>query len=232
MSKLILLSIVLLFGLMLAIPTLAQEVPLSSAGNTIVGSAHDLTSGGVSIQNPNTDRVCVFCHTPHDNTVASPPLWNNTGRDGDGTGFTMYDSPTMDMLEVTNGQPVGVSLACLGCHDGVTAMDSLLQAPDGYSALGTVMGSNPTSGGLNVWTTDLSAEHPISIVLDVGNDAGFNTTTDIRNNGVPLFGTNSDQVECASCHNPHRPGDPLNSDFPFLRKTVAESALCVKCHIK
>ena len=45
--------------------------------------------------------------------------------------------------------------------------------------------------------------------------------------GVKLFGASNDQVECASCHDPH------GSGTNFLRVAQdANSALCVTCHVK
>ena len=228
MKKFISMSIVLLFGLALAMPVMAQIS--SDPGTTIVGSAHDLTSatgpvGGLG--NTTTDRVCVFCHTPHDNAVTtSPPLWNHESISaGNLALFTMYTSPTIDMTQTVAGEPSGISLACLSCHDGNTGMDSLLQAPVGFTATGTVM--DDTNG--NLLGVDLRGEHPISLTYDNGADTAFNDPPD---NNVPLFGASSDQVECASCHNPHIPGDSTAGTFPFLRVSVDASLLCTSCHIK
>ena len=44
----------------------------------VVGSQHDLTTGGTGQGGTNnTDEVCIFCHTPHGSDVSAPvPLWN------------------------------------------------------------------------------------------------------------------------------------------------------------
>jgi hypothetical protein len=225
MRKLILLSIVLLFSLALAMPAMAQS---TDGATTIVGSAHDLTSGGAGADlNSTTDRVCVFCHTPHDNaTTTSPPLWNHGPISaGNLALFTMYDSPTIDMTQTVAGEPSGISLACLSCHDGNTGMDSLLQPPTGFVADNTAM--LDTNG--NLLGVDLRGEHPISLTYDDTADTAFN---DPPLNNVILFGALEDQVECSSCHNVHVPGDSTAGTFPFLRESTDASLLCVSCHIK
>jgi len=86
-----------------------------------------------------TTEVCVFCHTPHggqpSSSVNSVPLWNRALPDG--AGYTMYDSPNFDGKPSQTGQPIGVSLACLSCHDGTIGIDSLINAPGsgGYLAI-------------------------------------------------------------------------------------------------
>ncbi|MHB8482534.1 MAG: hypothetical protein ACYDBV_07345 [Nitrospiria bacterium] len=75
--------------------------------------------------------ICVFCHTPHGGRLdvggGAAPLWNR--RLSNVTAFTPYDSPNFDKAGITPGQPKGVSLACLSCHDGTIAFDSLVNAP-------------------------------------------------------------------------------------------------------
>lgn len=72
----------------------------------------------------NYGEVCVYCHTPHGAQNSSAPLWNRTLPT---TGnYTPYSSTTMD---TSVGQPDGVSLACLSCHDGTIAIDSIINAP-------------------------------------------------------------------------------------------------------
>ena len=43
-----------------------------------------------------------------------------------------------------------------------------------------------------------------------------------------------DQLECASCHEPHMHGDSANAagNFPFLIKSNQNSQLCLTCHNK
>ena len=119
-----------------------------------------------------TAAVCVFCHTPHGgSTSAAVPLWNRTLADpASYTTYATLNSATLEGAEA----PVGsVSIACLSCHDGTQAMDTVLNEPGSginnptYSA-GVWSGANQTSGQLNAGaitnlTSDLSNDHPIGI---------------------------------------------------------------------
>lgn len=81
-----------------------------------------LMADGVIVFN-KYGEVCVYCHTPHGATTEAP-LWNRT-LPATG-GYTPYLSSTID----TNiGQPDGISLACLSCHDGTIAVDAIRNAP-------------------------------------------------------------------------------------------------------
>jgi predicted CXXCH cytochrome family protein len=72
----------------------------------------------------NYGEVCVYCHTPHSaNSGIDAPLWN---RNTPTASYTVYSSSTMD---TSPGQPSGISLACLSCHDGTIAVDEIINAP-------------------------------------------------------------------------------------------------------
>lgn len=103
---------------------------LPSCTEDIRNTKHNLAAN-TDILSTGTTEVCVFCHTPHggraDVAGGGAPLWNRalppTG------GFTNYSSPNFDNdqgAEIIG--PKGVSLACLSCHDGVIALDALINA--------------------------------------------------------------------------------------------------------
>lgn len=202
-----------LLGAAVALTMVASAPALA----VVEGSLHDLTGA-------STDEICVYCHTPHNGDTTSPaPLWNRVGATLPAA-FTLYDSPTIDMNIVA---PQGVSLACLSCHDGVTAYNSIIRGTS--SLLAT---ANMTSVGVdpfNIIGTDLGNDHPISVTYNVALDTAFNAAagTPPKVGTLPLYGALNDQVECATCHNPH---DTANGKF--LRATNANSALCTTCHIK
>jgi hypothetical protein len=78
----------------------------------------------------NYEQVCVYCHTPHGaNTDIAVPLWNRTVKV---TSYALYNQGS---LSGTVTQPGANSLSCLSCHDGQTAMDSIINMPGsgGYS---------------------------------------------------------------------------------------------------
>jgi predicted CXXCH cytochrome family protein len=113
-------------------------------------------------------EICVFCHTPHGaRTDIVAPLWNKPAT---GATYTTYDSTTMDGEVLTVGS---VSVACLACHDGTQAMDSVINEP------GTGFGDDGDLNALGVMppfsaaqlTPDLSDDHPIGVQYG-GFDAG------------------------------------------------------------
>ncbi|MHB8828370.1 MAG: cytochrome c3 family protein [Syntrophales bacterium] len=208
------------------------NVPALRAAS-VVGSKHDLSSatGGSPYKTTGTDQVCVFCHTPHFSS-SSAPLWN---RSASAATYTMYSSSvsaTIDMTVAAN--PQGVSAACLSCHDGTVAFDSLLNKPGSGSGAPSGWTWNASGNTMTATTSpsamlgsDLSNDHPISVTYDASKDPAFVVPASGAVNGLPLYGTLKNQVECASCHNVHD-----NTNAPFLRTANGGSALCLKCHIK
>lgn len=149
----------------------------SSAYAMITMSRHNLSStqpGGAigSIYTTATSEVCVFCHTPHGGTTAAP-LWNRALATAGA--YTPYSSSTLD---TTVGQPDGISLACLSCHDGTIALDALRNATgsgnfntaapsQGWTFVGisTSPSNNtlPEDGRITNLTQNLADDHPISM---------------------------------------------------------------------
>jgi len=133
-----------------------------------------------------TAEICVFCHTPHGGDVtAAVPLWNRALAAP--ASYTTYDSlgsTSMDAAEA----PVGsVSIACLSCHDGTQAMDTLLNDPGSGDVVasftaGTWTGNDRPQGIANL-SADLTNDHPIGIQyggggLTVGAPAGATNDPD------------------------------------------------------
>lgn len=188
---------------------------IGPANAGIAGSAHDFSadiwSGG---------EICKPCHTPHnaDETATGAPLWNH---DVTTETFVMYSSATLNGTIDT--EPSGVSKLCLSCHDGVTAIDAFGANTPTPVLMGSV---NPNAD----FGTNLSNDHPISIVYDDVADGGLHPPTDVSNLGGDiatdlLFGG---RVECASCHDVHN--DAGNAYL--LRMPNTASALCLTCHTK
>jgi predicted CXXCH cytochrome family protein len=217
--------------IMVAILLLAGGVYADNVTNTV----HNLSSLATTNPYYNTtavDQVCVFCHTPHMASNIGAPLWNRTSING--AAYTMYDNVFSSTIDMTvAGSPLGVSAACLSCHDGTIAFDSLLNEPGSGTdsiAVWTWAGANDrlnnTLSPAALLDTDLTNDHPISITYDTTLDNDFNPAngTNTAVGAVPLY---SGRVECGSCHNPHEDIIPM-----FMRQSNAASALCRTCHIK
>ena len=98
----------------------------------IVNTRHNLTMSYTSFQGRmgtyrnNYYQVCVYCHTPHGaNSTAAAPLWNRTVSSRT---YTLYDN-SASMTGGQMSQPGANSLTCLSCHDGITAIDSVINMP-------------------------------------------------------------------------------------------------------
>ncbi|NOY78759.1 MAG: cytochrome c3 family protein [Calditrichaeota bacterium] len=226
-----------LFGaLILAFAFTWQGTSYAQFGNKVADTPHNLrkaTKNGMGLT--DWGGICVYCHTPHNNNTAiEAPLWNRSAPAGP---YTMYSSPSIDMTIASS--PQGVSLACLSCHDNTIGLDQVINVPvaSNDSPSGTTINScsqnchtrsNHVAGlnfeGTNIGT-DLRNDHPISITYDPSVDPKFNPASNGKVGNLPLYGSNHDQVECATCHNPH---DETNR--PFLRVSNSNSALCLTCH--
>ncbi|MGD2090298.1 MAG: cytochrome c3 family protein [Candidatus Aminicenantes bacterium] len=182
----------------------------------ISGSAHDFSAGGWT---PN-GRICVACHTPHnsDTTVADAPLWNHAVS---AAAFTPYGTT---LAGTAVGAPNSVSLLCLSCHDGVTNIDAF-GGSSGTQDLPTAYPGTTTN-----LDTDLTDDHPVSVVYNVANDLNpITTATGVGTDTIADWLFNSGTtVECSSCHDVHN----KYGNTMLLKLDNTGSALCLLCHAK
>jgi predicted CXXCH cytochrome family protein len=160
-------------GLAVAIMGATASMPAQAQ---IKNTKHNLgtSPGGTGVnQFSGTAEICVFCHTPHGaDTSAAVPLWNRTLPAP--SSFTTYDSLGTSTLDGKTAPVGSVSIACLSCHDGVTSMSAVINAPGSGTAgdaawqAGAWTGANQTGGKIlpglitNIGT-DLKNDHPIGI---------------------------------------------------------------------
>lgn len=215
--------------LSLFLPLVAVLVLLIGAwpaqAGTITDSVHDFSSAGWN----TTGEICITCHTPHnaDTTVAEAPLWNHATTTT--SGFDPYDSTT---LNASVGQPTGIALLCLSCHDGAVALDNF----GGSTSAGTFMGDVNTAAEVG---SDLSNDHPVSFVynaaLATADGELYDPTTQAWDGGADTISAavleGGDTLQCSSCHDVHNTETPESVGF-LLRKSNAGSALCLECHNK
>jgi len=152
----------------------------------IVDTKHNLGSqqtGTGANKFSGTGEICVFCHTPHGaDTAAKIPLWN---RKASTTTYQTYNSLGTLSLDGGTAAVGSTSVACLSCHDGVQAMNTVINAPG--SGLSGDTAWNDTSKwntggrndlgkmtGLAAVATDsdsLKNDHPIGIQYGGGPNA-------------------------------------------------------------
>jgi predicted CXXCH cytochrome family protein len=179
---------------------LALMAASSAAMASVTNTAHNLsvTGDGAHMTGASaTTEICIFCHTPHGgNQLVNAPIWNRTvSSTSVYTRFSSLGRITFDATEAPIG---GVSIACLSCHDGTQARDSVINGPgsgpnNNYAstdgAAGTwVDGTTTSTAFLSAFTpsdngtttgdliylgTDLRNDHPISMQYGGG---GFTIT--------------------------------------------------------
>lgn len=155
-----------------------------SVGNTRHNLTQRQASGGgpsgVLMDQYRNDygEVCVYCHTPHGaNGNAGLPLWNRTIKT---TTYTTYDQLNTTTLTQSVGQPGANSLSCLSCHDGQTAVDSIINMPGSGRYQASQAGAQDDTF-LSTWGTNPSGLGPTyHLGLNSGgclvchaSDAGF-----------------------------------------------------------
>lgn len=232
-------TIVQLFIMITIIVAVAYSAGIAGVG----GSKHDFSLTGDSnfsgTFTGDNDEICVYCHTPHNSYGSQTPLWNKNLDFS--SGFTVYSSSTMNSVPLD--PPSTISLLCLSCHDGVGAINSVLNSPGPDSAGITATGDDQIGdlGPLGLFVNigegdpgspgpvDLSNDHPVSIDWDARGSGFHATPTDVR---LKLFGSDDDMIECSTCHDVHN-GTPFEiGGVQFLSMSNAGSSMCLACHIK
>ena len=266
MRKIATVLLALVLGLCLATAVFAYDPPAPPPGSGINGTVHDLGTVHNNMDytanpNDNLDRICIFCHAPHNTYRLSPanlgapggtgpqapdaydylPLWNHelTGN----FVYSMYwngpGAPTSGAKAsqaIQNGMQMGsVSLLCMSCHDGSVAVNS-------YGNTDQPITSQSGSGGT------------ISTAYSVGRDnnmqnhhpIGFNyddvqaVDTEIANADTVSF-TATDTVRDhlygagntqLECASCHSVHNTGNTGESLLWRSDVNSELCLTCHMK
>jgi predicted CXXCH cytochrome family protein len=190
-------------------------LPAMLGAQSIVNSLHNLSvSGPGTIKATTETEICIFCHTPH-NSRPSSPLWN---KNDPGYTYTLYHSST---VQAVPGQPDGSSILCLSCHDGTTALGSVLNRT---AEIGFTAGVTSMPPGTAHISTDLSNDHPISFEYTSGVAASDGELRDPASI-LPPVALENGRLQCTSCHDPHR-----NVYNDFLLVSGQFSELCFSCH--
>ena len=155
------------------------EIPTKFTNNTsITETRHNLTqrdnAGQVDAIQMDPYRndyaeVCVYCHTPHGASSAlGAPLWNRTRKS---TSYQTYDLLNTVTITQTITTPGVNSLTCLSCHDGTTAVDSIINMPGSGNydpAQETQNDDGAINTFLNGWTNPSGTEAVNHLKLQAG----------------------------------------------------------------
>jgi len=180
-------------------------------GAGINGTPHDMSlavngMNYTATPDDTLDRICIFCHAPHNTYKLSPlnngpgagvgagpqapdafdylPLWNHT-LTPNFAGYTMYQNgPGAPQIgpkasqAINNGMVLGSnSLLCMSCHDGAVAVNS-------YGNIDQLTRSQSLGGGATIGVqyvigkdAYLGNHHPIGFDYD----AAYAIDTELRN---------------------------------------------------
>jgi predicted CXXCH cytochrome family protein len=246
-------SLLVSFAIGMLLSFSAVAMAADSPGMGIKATSHDLSalgnksvSFGDATEQLGQDRICIYCHAPHNTMPAGGantyvPLWNHAMTVQT---FIPYSNGADEPLSVQHAsqaelfgnQPGSVSMLCLSCHDGTVATNQY-----GFVA-GTSQGMGDkyiTSGRglIGGGTGDLSNHHPIGFdyqsVIDTGdNEINPTTTTVAAQPTGPATIADllwNGNVECVSCHDVH---NTKNAGLKFTWVDDTQSALCLTCHKK
>lgn len=175
-----------------ALTAWAAEYPtLFSNQGSVANTRHNLSQstigsvGAMITARNNYGEVCVYCHTPHgaNDTAAvrQVPLWNRTYR---GNTYVTYDQLGTSSLAGAVTQPGANSLACLSCHDGTVAIDSIINMPGAGRVSATAKTGHDESHLDNNWA----------------NNAVYPGTTRSPNHHAIGPTSPGGGVGCMSCH--------------------------------
>ena len=212
-----------LFITLMALALIAGFSGISIAG--ISGSMHDF-----SFDTWSNNQICLPCHTPHNGEqVEGAPLWNHTLSQGP---YNMYSSPSM--TAIVPGSPTGSSKLCLSCHDGTVSLDAF-----GGDDVGTGIF---ITGDADL-TTDLTDDHPISIVYDddlavadpglwipSSREVTIGSGEFSRTGSITEVMLADNELQCSACHSVHN--DFVVGDEYLLKISEVGSELCLACHNK
>ncbi len=193
-----------LAGLGLAV-LLAAPVVTAGVGDrftyqgSIANTRHNMTQStagtGAAMDGFRNDygEVCVYCHTPHGAANVQLPLWNRTIKQ---TNYTTYDTLGSSSLTQAVTQPGVNSLACLSCHDGQVAVDSVINMP-GSGGYKPSQATSQDNAFLNTWknpsganaavhwglksNTECMACHSGALGAITGDFSAFALGTDLSN---------------------------------------------------
>ena len=140
----------------------------AAPGTGVNGSMHDINAVAGGYNKDDFQRVCVFCHTPHNalpNGSVPAPLWNHAPSTVALDPYT-WAAPANLAIGFNADPLVGPSRLCMACHDGVTAVDSHGSAGSANNG-NHKMTSAYTDGLGNTakrYIDDLNVTHPIGFL--------------------------------------------------------------------
>lgn len=219
----------------------------------IVNTRHNLSAWSPYASSAGADslsgdmrrnRICIFCHTPHNADSTQAPLWGHMP-----TSTAVYNVASSTLGKV---QPDGISKKCLGCHDGTVAVGAVItygEIPMKGDSIDLGTGALKL-GSIGYIGTDIDAHYHHAVSINYSSAAFLKEQADPGKFQFPLSDYNKKvlldkdgKIQCSSCHNPHNDGgdtylgyleDSAPSD-PLWRKEMdcacRNGSVCGSCHL-
>jgi hypothetical protein len=224
--------------ILLAFASITASASLALAGAAaktgVNGSMHDINvAGGGTYKGDQFQRVCAFCHTPHNalpSGLAPAPLWNHAQSTVTLAPY-VWASPANSGIAINADPLIGPSRLCMGCHDGIAAVDSHGSAGsfNGGNTPMTASYTDALGNNSKRYITDLTVTHPIGFKYADALAARNSGTTElvqptqgyIGDNQLLTLGTNFDTNTRGSLsYSSKTIGDTLYSGY----------LTCASCH--
>lgn len=227
----------------------AAGVPLSEPTSSSRINQHNFSKNSkATIRSSNETQICIFCHTPH-GASAQSTLWNRKAPEGPNAYLLNTSStlaignntkvPTADTgyVEDSTIYPNGSTRLCMSCHDGVTAIGTILNGVINNGDGDAILSAKATK------VVDLTTAHPVSFVYKSSGDSVLAAINSAKGDTfqypalatVPLDGEG--RMQCTTCHDPHEDTRGTDADqYPFWRHVVVGNYVasfddvCAACH--
>lgn len=205
----------------------------ATASASVINTKHNLAHWSpYAYRAVSENRVCIFCHTPH-NANPAGPLWSHQ-LSGAST-FKKYSSSTLRILVDAGAKTesgytssgdastvTGATKLCLGCHDGLTALGAITTGGGSKTIEMTIENLGGQSSGYDedANTVNIQNKHPVS--FNYNPTVLLNLTGGVSKKGavygMPTSGENGTainpfvaemvrraggRIECTICHDPH-----------------------------
>ncbi len=171
-------------------PNVFTDTPDALGVGGIANTRHNLTMaynsqrGFMDDYRNNYVEICVYCHTPHGaNSTTSAPLWNRTVVQRE---YQLYQSTWWDR-GLTQSQPGPNSLTCLSCHDGFTAIDSVINMPTRSTGAYAGYKASQETGIDPTWLDSWSGAGAGHVGLSTGSGGGASPCVACHNAPTPTL---------------------------------------------
>ncbi|MBI5289557.1 MAG: hypothetical protein HY873_11360 [Chloroflexi bacterium] len=266
MRRFIQAAVIVGFGLSLTSSAMAY-LGTYTAGAGINGTVHDLGTAhdGINytaIPADSHQRICIFCHAPHNTYKLSTanggppagigggptapdafdylPLWNHE-LTANYASYTMYQNgPGAPQIgakasqAILNGMtPGSTSLLCLSCHDGSVAVNSYGNSSQlSQSGTGATIGAQYQIGKDNY----LGNHHPIGFDYDavqaVDTEIRSADSANLGGAGLVREHLYGPGSTMMECGTCHAVHNKGNTGETLLWRSDINSQLCLTCHDK